>query len=513
MPGKWITSQQVEIFMTARKAGYPQGTSCAKAGISERSGRAIEKGKHRNNTPKDKQGRTRKDPLFAVWESELVPLLSKNPLLQPMTLLEYLQVTHKDSEGNAIYSDSLLRTLQRRVQHWKSTEGPAQEVMFRQHHEPGRLGLSDFTEFKGVIITIQGNVFEHRFYHFRLAYSHWSYLKITQGGESYTALAEGLQEALWQLGGAPLEHRTDSLSAAFKNIEREAADDITLRYESFCQYYGMKATRNNPGVKHENGSVESPHGHLKRRIQQALMLRGSHEYESVSEYQNFIDEVVHQHNRRNAKAISIERAALQKLPTYKTQDYTEITARVSSSSTIDVRRITYTVPSRLIGRCLRIRLYDNRLCCFLGSTLTITLTRAYASGKSTRGRKIDYRHVIHSLVKKPQAFRYSNLRDDLLPNDDYRQIWHHVNKNLDAKIACKFIVGILYLAGTEDCEAELASRILRDISHQRLQSLSQYQIKFKTINPTSPLPQIQISQHILKSYDFINQHKEITHVA
>lgn len=511
MPGKWITSQQVEIYMTARKAGYPQITSCAKAGISERSGRSIEKGNKRSKTQKDKPWRTRKDPLFAVWETELVPLLNTNPLLQPITLLEYLQATYKDEENNAIYGDSLLRTMQRRVQHWKSTQGPAQEVMFRQQHEPGRLALSDFTEFKGVIIAIKGHIFEHRFYHFRLAYSHWSYLKVIHGGESYTALAEGLQEALWQLGGAPREHRTDSLSAAFKNLEKDAVDDITVRYESFCQYYSMKATRNNPGAKHENGSVESPHGHLKRRIQQALMLRGSHEFESVVEYQDFIDEVTQQHNRRNAKAIGIERQALQKLPTYKTQDYTEITARVSSSSTIDVRRITYSVPSRLIGRCLRIRLYDDRLCCYLGATLAITLMRIYSPAKTKRGRQIDYRHVIHSLIKKPQAFRYSTLRDDLLPNDDYRQIWDYVNTRLDAKTACKFIVGVLHLAGTENCETQLATYILHDINHQRLKSLSQYQIKFKTSNP--PLPQVKVFQHVLKSYDVSTQCEEQAHVA
>lgn len=510
MPGKFITSQQVEIFMTARKSGYTQVISCAKAGISERSGRTIEKGKGSRKNDKAARRRTRNDPLSAIWEAELVPLLQQNPNLQPITLLEYIQQEHKDDEGNCIYGDQILRTLQRRVKHWKSTQGPTQEVMFRQHHEPGRLGLSDFTEFKGVTITIKGEILEHRFYHFRLAYSHWSFLKVIQGGESYTALAEGLQEALWLLGGAPGEHRTDSLSAAFKNIENDAIADMTLRYENFCRYYMMRPTRNNPGVKHENGSIESPHGHLKRRIQQSLLLRGSNEFVSVEAYDEFIKEVTQQHNRRNAKSISIERSVLQKLPTYKTQDYTEITARVSSASTIDVRRITYTVPSRLIGSSLRIRLYDNRLCCYLGSTLTITLTRVYATGKSKRGRKIDYRHVIHSLIKKPQAFRYSTMREDLLPNEDYQEIWRYVNEKLDAKTACKFIVGALYLAETEDCESSLATEILRDIRSKKLLAFSHYQMKFKTDNPK--LPNIHVYQHNLKSYDVISSRQELSDV-
>jgi hypothetical protein len=510
MPGKFITSQQVEVFMKARKSGYTQSVSCAKAGISERSGRAIEKGKRFKKKDNHSTWRTRKDPLSAVWEVELVPLLTKSPHLQPITLLEYLQEKHKDQEGNSLYGDDLLRTLQRRVKHWKSTEGSGREVMFRQQHEPGRLGLSDFTEFKGVIITINGEIFEHRFYHFRLAYSHWSFLKVIQGGESYTALAEGLQEALWLLGGAPTEHRTDSLSAAFKNIEKDAVVDITSRYEAFCHYYRMKPTRNNPGESHENGSIESPHGHLKHRIKQALLLRGHNDFESVLVYEEFIREVTQQHNRRNAKTISIEQTALQKLPIYKTQDYTEITARVSSASTIDVRRTTYTVPSQLIGSSLRIRLYDNRLGCYLGNTLVITLKREYSSDKEKRGRKIDYRHVIHSLIKKPQAFRYSSMREDLLPNEDYRQIWRYVNETLDAKSACKFIVGALYLAETENCEVQLSTEILRDIGNKKLLAFSQYQMKFKTHNPT--LPHIHVSQHNLQSYDLIASRQEVNHV-
>lgn len=511
MPGRWIKSQQVEIYMTSRKSGYNQIASCARAGISERSGRAIEQGKWQNPSSQQRCWRTRPDPLFPVWDSELIPLLQSNPQLQPITLLEYLQAHYKDNDGNPIYPDKLLRTLQRRVQQWKAIEGPEQEVMFRQHHEPGRLGLSDFTELKKIIITIQGKPFFHKLYHFRLAYSHWSFLKVIHGGESYSALAEGLQEALWRLGGSPLEHRTDSLSAAFKNLAKEAVQDITQRYEFLCRHYGMKATRNNRGAKHENGAIEAPHGHLKRRIKQALLVRGNRNFESILDYQNFIDDVVLQHNRRYAKAMSLEREVLQKLPSYKTQDYTEITAHVSSSSTIDVRRSTYTVPSRLIGTHLRIRLYDDRLVCYLGATHVVTLNRVHVKGKSKRGRQIDYRHVIHSLVKKPQAFRYSRLREDLLPNDIFRKIWEHVNRTMDAKVACKFIVGLLYLAATEDCEKTLAGKVLNDIQYQRLQSLSYYQIQFKSNNP--PLPHIEIMQHPLKSYSYFTSTLEENHGA
>jgi len=458
MPGKWITNKQVKIYMRSRELGNTQELSSAKAGISVRTGRTIEHGKRQSPQKQERYWRTRKDPLEAVWSSELEPMLRDLPELQAITLLEYLQAKYPGE-----YEDKVLRTLQRRVTQWRILKGPAIEVMFRQTHEPGHLGLSDFTTLKQATITIAGEVFKHLLYHFRLIYSKWSSIKVINGGESFSALAEGLQNALARLGGAPLEHRTDSLSAAFKNLSLAAAHDMTERYEALCTHYQMKSSRNNLGRGHENGGIESAHGHIKRRIEQALLLRGSNDFMTVADYQAFINAVVAAHNARNANALSVEKPLLQPLPEIKTVDYTQVQAVVTSSSTIDVRRVTYTVPSRLQGQTLQVRLYDDRLACYLGCDRVITLTRVYSSGKTTRTRLVDYRHVIHSLVKKPQAFRYSQIRDDLLPNDSYRIIWQHVNTAMEAKAACRFIVGLLYLAATHDCEEALADTVLTKI--------------------------------------------------
>jgi transposase InsO family protein len=494
MSGRWIKSRQVEIYMNARKTGYTQQTAAAKAGISERSGRNIEK-TGPTLRPEKRHWRTRQDPLNGIWEQELVPLLEKLPDLQPITLLEHMQLNHPGD-----YPDSLLRTLQRRVKQWRALYGPEKEVMFRQTHEAGRLGLSDFTKLKLTTITIAGCPLDHLLYHFRLAWSHWSYMKVILGGESYAALAEGLQEALQRLGGTPQEHRTDSLSAAYKNLGKAAQEDMTIRYKCLCEHYGMRASRNNRGLGHENGCVESPHGHLKRRIEQALLLRGSNDFPHIQDYQDFIDMVVQQHNQRNAKMIKMERAALQALPLRQAIDYTEISAVVSSSSTIDVKRVTYTVPSRLIGETLHVRLYDDRLLCYLGHQEVVALVRIYPQGKTIRARQVDYRHVILSLIKKPQAFRHSQLRDDLLPNADYRNIWTMVDSKMPAKQACKFIVGLLHLASTENCEKELAEKVLDLLNKGRPLSLTQLQEQFKSKNVTS-IPVIEITQHQLNHYD------------
>jgi transposase InsO family protein len=111
------------------------------------------------------------------------------------------------------------------------------------------------------------------------------------------ALAEGLQNALWGLGGVPQQHRSDSLSAAFCNLDRDAQEDLTRRYEELCAHYGMMPSRNNRGVAHENGSIESSHGHLKSALGDELLLRGSRDFEDLTAYRRFIDEVV---GRRNA---------------------------------------------------------------------------------------------------------------------------------------------------------------------------------------------------------------------
>jgi len=509
MPGTHITKTQVGLYMKLRKDGAEQVTSAAKTGISERSGRRIEKGKLQSCAGKIR-GRTRPDPLKEAWETYLEPKLMESPTLLPITLLEDLQ-----SHFPGQYPDSIHRTLQRRVKQWKALKGPEKELMFMQEHPPGLQGLSDFTHPKNINITINGKPFKHMLYHFRLIHSSWSYMKVICGGESYTALTSGLQEALWRLGGCPHEHRTDHLSAAFKNLNKKnkvsARKELTKRYDAFCKHYNMKSTHNNLGEKHENGGIESPHGHLKRRIKQALLLRKSNDFKNIEEYQEFIDEVVGQHNCRNAKNVNIERKELQALPKYKTTDFDEEVVKVSSSGTILVKRVTYTLPPRLTGERLRVHVYDDKLKCYLGSTFVYEVYRAYPKSKNSRARVINYRHLIGSLKKKPQAFRYSKFRDDLFPSEDYRLIWKYVDSHMEARSACKYIVGILAIAAENDCENSLSEYILSyltKIGSSKLPILIDLQKKFinkkaSHVAKKTVFKENKIKQHELKNYDLL----------
>jgi len=231
-------------------------------------------------------------------------------------------------------------------------------VFFPQEHAPGERGLSDFTDLGELNVTIAGAPFAHLLYHFVLAFSRWEHAEVIEGGESFEALSRGLQNALWQAGGAPREHRSDSLSAAFKNLKQE--EDFTTRYTGLLEHYGMSGTRNNRGLSHEHGSVESSHRYLKEAIDQALLLRGHRDFADRSAYEAFVREVVLRRNRRHAAAFRIEREQLLDLPARRTTDFVEEEARVTRCGTFTVRGILYSAPSRLIGHRLKVRLYSDR---------------------------------------------------------------------------------------------------------------------------------------------------------
>jgi hypothetical protein len=259
MPGTSITKQQVKLYMSYRK--QPEQTqvkAAAKAGFSERTARRIESDQHQTQ-PLPRQYKTRKDPFNGLFEEHLVPLLKLNPALQPITLLDAL-----DEKAPNQFGRSHLRTLQRRVKRWRVQDGPEQEVIFFQRHIPGDMGISDYTWANKLNITIAGHPFKHKLYHYRLVYSGWTYAQVILGGESFESLSSGLQNAFWRSGGVPATHRTDSLSAAFKNHCEETL--LTERYAKLCKHYGVTPTRNNKGVAHENGAIESPNGHLKRKM-------------------------------------------------------------------------------------------------------------------------------------------------------------------------------------------------------------------------------------------------------
>lgn len=440
MPGKRITDHQVLTYKTKRRA-HTQVAAAAKAGVSERSARRIESLESLPSQRPARRWRTRPDPLADVWEAELLPLLQTSPHLSAVTLLEELQRRHPGD-----YRPSTLRTLQRRLRQWRATHGRERNVFFAQNHPPGRQGLSDFTDAGDLGVTIAGTPFPHRLYQYALAHSGWRSADVVDGGESFTALSAGLQRALWRLGGAPEEHRTDSLSAAFKNLPDLERREWTSRYAALCAHYGMRASRNNPGESHENGSIESRHGSLKTALRQALLLRGSSDFDDRPAYEAFIDMVVQRLNARVEKRLVVERLALRPLPARRTAEFDELPARVSKYGIFTVKGEQYSAPSRLIGHRLSVRAYADRVECFLSGQRVFECPRAVRRTGQRRARQIDYRHLVENLKRKPGAFARWVFRDDVFPRTIYRQTWENLSAQLPERQACKTIIGLLALA-------------------------------------------------------------------
>lgn len=478
--------------MTFRKT---DGTAvaAAKASISTATAYRIEKDPRLPSQKKPPRGRRRPDPLATLFDAEVVPMLRAAPGLRPVAIFEEMMRRHPE------FGEGIRRTLERRIRAWRAVHGEEREVIFRQRHQPGRMGLSDFTAMGDIVVTISGQQLDHRLYHFRLAYSGFEHAHVTLGGESFVALAEGLQNALWCLGGAPREHRSDSLSAAFRNLDKAAAADLTQRYQDLCAHYTMTPSRNNRGIAHENGSIEGPHGHLKRAIRDALLLRGSADFDDLAVYRGFIDEIVSRRNARNAKRIDIERAELTKLPERRTRDYEDVGVRITSSGGFILRKVFYSVPSRLIGHQLRVRLYDDRLELFIGTTPLMTLERGRPGPSGKHGQVVDYRHVIHSLRKKPMALLGLVYRDQLFPREAYRRTFEALLEALPERQACRTTVELLALAHERCCESELADHLSACLQAGLLPDIAELRERFAP--DPGRLPNVVVELASLDSYD------------
>jgi hypothetical protein len=438
--------------MKFRRTASP-AVAAAKASFSPATAYRIEQDPRLPSQTRRQRSRRRPDPLAGIFEEEVVPLLRSAPGLRAVALFEELMRRHPDLDPG------VRRTLERRVRAWRALHGPEQEVIFRQTHEPGRLGLSDFTDMADREVRVAGVALDHRLYHFRLAYGGFEHAHVVLGGERFVALAEGLQNALWALGGAPREHRTDSLSAAFRNLDRAAREDLTRRYQALCEHYGMTPSRNNRGVAHENGRIEGPHGHLKQAVEDALRLRLSRDFEDLPAYRAFIDELVSRRNVRHRARIEAERAVLLPLPPQRTQDFEDALVRVTSSGGFALRKVFYSVPSRLIGQQLRVRLYEDRLELFVGATPLMSLPRGRAHPEGRRGHVIDYHHLIHALRRKPMALLGLVYRDQLFPRPAYRRTFEALLARLGERPACRRTVELLALAHERGCEVALAEHL------------------------------------------------------
>lgn len=295
-----------------------------KAGMDRKTGRKYrDSGKLPSESHVPHTWRTRVDPLVDVWP-QLEEMLQREPTFQAKTLVEWLERTYPEQNWR-----SRQRTVERRVRQWKAKQGPAKEVYFRQVHEPGRLGSSDFTHMDSLGVTIAGQAFPHLLYHFVLTCSNWEHVTICFS-ESFASLSEGLQNALWELGAVPERHRTDRMTLA---VNREGnPEEFTAQYRALMSHYGVTAEATNPASGHENGDCEQSHRRFKDTLDQELKLRGSRDFESREEYSQFLRTLVARRNRGRSVAFQNEQARLLPLPRRRLDTLERVKVRRSAAA-------------------------------------------------------------------------------------------------------------------------------------------------------------------------------------
>ena len=468
--------------------GTPLARAAERAGMSEPTARKYARsGAMPSAVRAPHKWRTRSDPYAEVW-AEIEGWLRQDGALQSTTIWTALNERYPGR-----FSAGQLRTLQRRLNAWRAQCGPAREVFFPQLHQPGAQAQSDFTDMRELQITIAGEPFAHLLYHFVLTYSNWEWAQICPS-ESFESLSAGLQGALWRLGAVPLEHRTDNLSAATHELAESRGRDFTTRYRELLDHYGMRGSRNFPGNAHENGDVESGNGHLKNAIDQRLRLRGSRDFATRERYATFVEEAVAARNATRTEPLREEREHLRALPARPLPAYREFFARVSRWSVIRVGKRNYMLPSRLIGRRLTVRVHADRIECEYRGAQVALIERAGSDHDH-----LDYRHIIHSLVRKPGAFRRYVFREALYPTLVFRRAYDALVAHDEAHADLEYLRS-LHLAAS-DGERAVEAALVTLLAEGTLPRYEAVRSRVRGPRTGAGMPDVSIGPPDLKRYD------------
>jgi hypothetical protein len=446
-----VTDKQVQLLRQKMAESKTIEAAAAAADMSARSAHTWKTGPLPSQTKQPRYWRTRQDAFEGVWDTDIVPFLERDEagILEATTILDELVRRHGDR-----FSERHLRTLQRRVRDFRALHGPGKEVFFEQQHPPGREAAVDFTNCTSLGVTIAGESFVHLLFQFVLSFSKWRWVMIAFG-ETFEALVSGLQGAFWELGGVPAVLRSDNLSAATHALP-SGGRELNRRFAAVIQHYDIRSTRIEPGKSHQNGVVEKANDLLKSGIEQALIVRGSRDFTSVERYAEFLQGVRAELNRPTASRLLEERAALRPLPSCRLPEYTKHLAVVRKWSTIHFGKKTYSVPSRLSGSSVEVRQHPDIVEVFYRGKLTVTMPRI----RGEQPYRIDYRHVIWSLVRKPGAFARYRYREELFPSLTFRRAYDALVDARGERADVEYVRILHLAASTLESRVEMALETL-----------------------------------------------------
>jgi transposase len=446
-----VSDAQVRRLMEEMSKDGQIGRAAMKADMDRKTARRyVTAARLPSEMKQPRTWRTRPDPFAEDWPA-VTEMLATTPGLQALTVLELLTLKQPGR-----YDETHLRTLQRRVRRWRAEHGPAREVWFTQAHRPGEAAQTDFTSTAELGVMLAGQVFAHLLCVTVLPYSNWQWATVC-ASESLAALRRGVQAAMFQLGRVPRFHQTDHSTAATHQISRDAADrTFNEEYKAVMRHLGMEPRTTAVGAKEQNGDVEASNGALKRRLEQALLVRGSRDFADQAEYERFIVGVTSKANAGRGPRVAEDIEAMRPLIVERLPEYTELVVPVAGTSTIRVKGCGYSVPSRLIGERVRVHVYEHRIEVYYADTLELACDRL-----RNGATRIDYRHVIWSLVRKPGAFARYVYRDEMFPTVAFRRAYDAICAACSAGIKADVeYLRILFLAAStveDDVERALVA--------------------------------------------------------
>lgn len=478
------TNKQVKLLMKKIKSQTLLSSS-AQTGMDVKTARKyIKSGKLPSELKKKHTWKTRVDPFEDRW-SEIEKILESAPLIQAKTVFTYLQEQYPGH-----YKERQLRTLQRKFSIWraiKSTKNLDNLIVFPQVHCRGNQSQSDYTVMNKLNITICGEKYNHLLFHYMLVYSRWEYVEICYT-ESFETLVNGFENAVWELGYVAQDHRTDNLSAATKKFRNKRT--FTDKWSNVMKHYKIKASRNNPGISNENGSIEKSHDLFKNAVNQYLMLRGSRDFESIESYKKFLRKIADTRNKSRRDELKAEVGLLKELPNDKWSSPKQLSVRVSKSSVVHIQGSVYSVPSRFIGSALRSYVYQDKIEIFFGNYLIQKMP------KITKGSNVNYRHIIDGLIRKPGAFKNYKYRECLFPMISFRKAYDQLCKKNPIN-GEKHYLKILYLAKQHGEQAvNLAIELLLDNKRSLLEKEIRPLLETKIV-----APEVNIKAPNLSSYN------------
>lgn len=451
------TDEQVKIVMQERSRGKTQQQAAAKANLKSRQTvakyEALEQLPSQLKQPRMHQ--TRQNPFVEDW-ALVEEALEAAPELEAKALFAWLC-----EQRAGQYQAGQLRTFQRHVSTWKALN-LTQVATLPQVRYPGETLQTDGTWLTELGVTIQGAPFKHLLIHSVLPYSNWEWGRIARS-ESLAAVQLGLQSTLFKLGYVPKVHQIDNSSAATRRLGmcEDAPEDqerpFTAGYLHLMEHFGLDPRVIHKRNPNENGDVESSNGSLKRALKQHLLLRGQRNFDNLDDYEQFLFDVMDQRNRLRRDRLNEEIAVMKPLKASKLATSKRVTVRVNRASLIRIDKKSYSVPTGLIEKEVTIYIREWTLEVYLGTKHVESIPRLVGD----KTHRVNYRHVIDSLLRKPGGFRNYLYRDDLFPRLVFRRAWERLDAWYAPRQADIHYLKILKLAArTIETDVALALELL-----------------------------------------------------